>query len=135
MTDVLTPAQRSRCMSRVKSEDTKPELRLRSALWAAGLRYRLRYKLPGKPDVVFPSARLAVFVDGCFWHSCPLHATRPKTNASFWASKLRENVERDDRVNAKLRENGWRVLRLWQHEVTSNLGEAVAKVRALLAAE
>lgn len=132
MADVLTPAQRRRCMSRVKSKNTKPELRLRRALWAAGMRYRLRYKLPGKPDLVFPAARLAIFVDGCFWHGCPAHATYPKTNAEFWAAKLRENIERDQRVNDQLRELGWRVLRIWQHEVQGNLPDAVERVRNAL---
>ncbi len=132
MADVLTPVQRSRCMSRVKSKNTKPEIRLRKALWAVGLRYRLRYKLPGKPDLVFVSAKLAVFVDGCFWHGCPEHATQPKTNERFWATKLGENVERDQRVNWQLRGMGWTVLRLWQHEIEGNLDNAVEQIQILL---
>lgn len=133
MADVMTPEQRSRCMSRVKSKNTKPEMRLRKALWAEGLRYRLRYKLPGKPDLVFVSIRLAVFVDGCFWHGCPDHATKPKTNEGFWTTKLRENVERDQRVNWQLRGMGWNVLRLWQHDVEKDLDGVVQQIKNLLA--
>lgn len=135
MADLMTPEQRSRCMAQVKSKDTKPEMRLRRALWADGLRYRLRYKLPGKPDLVFVAARLAVFVDGCFWHSCPDHATQPKTNPGFWATKLRENVERDQRVNWQLRGRGWTVLRLWQHDVENDLEGAVNQIKSLLGGE
>ena len=128
----MTPEQRSLCMSRVRSKNTKPEIALRKALWAAGLRYRVHYKLPGKPDLVFVSAKVAVFVDGCFWHGCPEHATWPKSNAGFWATKLRENMDRDQRVNEQLRQMGWHVLRLWQHEVERNPGEAVERVKRLI---
>ncbi len=129
MVDVMTPEQRSRCMSRVKSANTTTEIRLRKALWAAGLRYRLRYKLPWKPDLVFVSARLVVFVDGCFWHGCPVHAKKPKTNERFWDTKLRENVERDQRANGQLRRMGWNVLRLWQHDIENDLDGTVRRVR------
>lgn len=127
--DVLSPEQRRRCMSRVKSTNTKPEMSLRKALWAAGLRYRLRYDLVGKPDIVFVSAKLAVFVDGCFWHGCPEHATSPKTNQEFWAAKLQKNMERDLSVNQQLKEMGWRVLRIWQHEVEKDVDQVVRRVQ------
>src|SRR5262245_58666688 len=87
-TDVLTPAQRSRCMSHIKGKDTKPELLLRKALWRLGLRYRLHAKIPGRPDVVFPKAKVAVFIDGCQWHCCPIHFVRPKSNQEFWDRKF-----------------------------------------------
>jgi DNA mismatch endonuclease, patch repair protein len=131
-TDVLTPEQRSFCMSRVRNRDTGPELRLRRALWAAGLRYRLRSGLPGKPDLVFPSNRLAVFMDSCFWHRCPLHATKPKTNAAFWEEKLSSNVRRDERVNAELAARGWVVLRVWQHDLRDGITEIVQRVSVAL---
>jgi DNA mismatch endonuclease (patch repair protein) len=131
-TDVLTPEQRSFCMSRVRSRDTRPELRLRRALWAAGLRYRLRSRLPGKPDLVFPSKRVAVFMDSCFWHRCPLHGTKPKTNAAFWEQKLSSNVRRDRRVNAELAGWGWVVLRVWQHELKDGIAEIVERVMVAL---
>lgn len=104
-------------MQAVRSRDTAPELTLRRALHARGLRYRLYAKLPGKPDLVFPRARVAVFVDGCYWHGCPLHATRPKTNADWWAAKLDRNMERDREVDAALAATGWRVIRMWAHQV------------------
>lgn len=134
MADVLTPEQRSRCMARVRSKDTKPELRLRSALWAVGLRYRLSYPLPGRPDLVFPGKKLAIFVDGCFWHGCPQHATFPKTNKRFWEKKLRENRERDIRVNEQLYAVGWKVIRIWEHEINDDLTTVVERIAAELQA-
>lgn len=132
-TDVMTSEQRSRCMARIKGSDTKPELLLRKALWAKGLRYRLKYKvrgrfLEGRPDLVFPGRKLAVFVDGCFWHGCPKHATKPKKNADFWAKKLDRNVERDKEVNEILRQQGWQVVRVWEHEVRRDLSTVVKKI-------
>lgn len=119
-------------MSRIKASDTKPEVALRRALWRAGLRYRLKQKLPGKPDLTFPAARLVVFVDGCFWHACPEHRTRPKTNAAFWRDKIGSNVARDRIVNAKLEKEGWNVLRFWEHEVEKDLGAVVARIHKTL---
>src|SRR5689334_7733996 len=98
-------------MSRIQGRDTKPEILLRRTLWKIGLRYRLKSKLPGKPDLVFPGARLAVFVDGCQWHCCPDHFVRPKSNQAFWDLKFEKNRARDLKVNTFLNEEGWRVLR------------------------
>ena len=89
-------------MASIRGKDTKPELNLRKELWRTGLRYRIGHGLPGKPDIVFVSQRVVVFVDGCFWHQCPIHATRPKANRRFWQDKLRKNVLRDRRVNVQL---------------------------------
>jgi DNA mismatch endonuclease (patch repair protein) len=127
--DVMTPAQRSRCMSRIRGVNTKPELALRRALWQLGLRYRLHQKLPGKPDLTFGSARVVVFVDGCFWHACPAHQTQPKTNAAFWRNKIASNVARDAIVNSALEADGWEILRFWEHEVNDNLAAVVSRVR------
>jgi DNA mismatch endonuclease, patch repair protein len=125
MADTMTPAQRSRCMARVRSKHSGPEIRLRKALWAKGLRYRLHQPLPGRPDMLFVRARVAVFVDGCFWHGCPEHHTEPKTNSEFWRQKLQANRARDNRVNDELQTAGWTVVRLWQHTVDSNIQNAV----------
>ena len=130
--DVMTREQRSRCMSRIRGRDTKPELVLRKAVWALGGRYRLAYPVPGRPDLVFPGPKLAVFVDGCFWHGCPEHGAIPKTNNEFWASKLNRNKERDVRVTAQLRESGWTVLRYWEHQVLANADEVTARVLSAL---
>jgi DNA mismatch endonuclease (patch repair protein) len=82
-----------------------------------GGRYRLRPRLPGTPDVVFPRARLAVFIDGCFWHGCPEHYRAPKANAEFWRAKIERNTSRDRRVDRELLDMGWRTVRVWEHEI------------------
>lgn len=128
MPDTLTHEQRRLCMSKVRGKDTTPELTLRKALWRLGLRYRLHCKLPGKPDIVFVSARVAVFVDGCFWHGCPQHGSIPKTNRKFWKEKINGNIVRDKEVTAKLEELGWTVLRFWTHELKENLESVLVKV-------
>jgi DNA mismatch endonuclease, patch repair protein len=109
-----------RQMQRQSTRDTKPELALRKVLHASGMRYRLGFQpiagLRRTPDILFTRQRVAVFVDGCFWHSCPEHGTMPKANAEWWASKLRRNVERDADTDRRLRDAGWTVVRIWEHE-------------------
>ncbi len=123
---------RSEHMARIRSINTGPEMRLRSHLWARGLRYRLHRTTPvGRPDLVFPGSRVAVYVDGCFWHGCPLHYVAPRTKRSFWASKLAKNVERDRLQTLGLEKRGWTVIRVWEHEVDEELpavGNAVERV-------
>ncbi|MBV9968086.1 MAG: very short patch repair endonuclease [Alphaproteobacteria bacterium] len=131
-TDVLTPAQRSFCMSRNRGRNTGPEVRLRRALWGLGLRYRLGSRLPGRPDLVFPGVKLAVFVDGCFWHSCPEHGVMPKGNSTFWNQKLARTKERDSVVDGELLKRGWRVIRLWEHEIERSAAGAAHKVAIAL---
>lgn len=117
MTDNLTPQQRRRCMSHNRGSDTSPERRLRSALHHRGYRFRKHcVDLPGRPDVVFRSARVAVFVDGDFWHGYRLPAWEHKLSP-FWQTKIRRNRERDRATFQRLRRNGWTVLRLWEHEL------------------
>ncbi|QSQ13897.1 very short patch repair endonuclease [Myxococcus landrumensis] len=124
---------RSEQMSRIRSRDTSPERILRSALWRAGLRFRLHARTPhGRPDVVFPGPRVAVFIDGCFWHGCPEHYVRPRTRNNFWSSKLRGNVERDRRQTLLLEETGWRVFRFWEHEIFESREELVECIRQAL---
>ncbi|BBO80425.1 very short patch repair endonuclease [Desulfosarcina ovata subsp. sediminis] len=115
-------------MSRIQGKNTKPELILRKALWACGMRYRLKSRLPGRPDLYFPGKKLAVFVDGCFWHGCPDHCQAPKTNHSFWQKKLSNNKERDKEVNLLLKNEGWRVLRFWEHEVKNDLDGCIERI-------
>lgn len=117
MADVMTPKQRSRCMSRIRGRNTGPEVVIRKMLWALGHRYRINYTLPGKPDIVFTRHRLAVFIDGCFWHRCPMHYHAPATRLEFWEAKIAGNVSRDREINARLAKDGWSVLRIWEHEV------------------
>jgi DNA mismatch endonuclease (patch repair protein) len=96
--------------------DTKPELLIRRELHSRGIRFRLHMKLPGRPDIVLTRAKLAVFVDGCFWHRCPEHGTLPKNNGEWWLKKLDGNVARDRRKDEALSVLGWNVLHVWEHE-------------------
>jgi DNA mismatch endonuclease (patch repair protein) len=117
MADVVDEKTRSRMMSAIRGKNTKPELSLRRLLHAAGFRYRLYSRaIPGKPDLVMPKYRLAIFVHGCFWHrhhECAF-TTVPKSNSEFWATKFARNVERDRNQYEKLRAQGWRVLIVWE---------------------
>ena len=119
-------------MSRLGRRDTAPELALRSELHRRGLRFRVdRVPIQGmrtRADLVFGPARVAVYVDGCFWHSCPEHGTKPKANAEFWEKKLKRNQERDVATDKLLRENGWAVLRIWEHEDPVEAAERVGSV-------
>lgn len=115
--DIVTPAQRSAMMSRIRGKNTRPELALRRQLFAAGYRFRLhRRDLPGTPDAVLPKHRVALFVHGCFWHrhaGCPM-TTEPSTNAEVWAAKFSANVKRDATAVRRLQELGWRVAVVWE---------------------
>jgi DNA mismatch endonuclease (patch repair protein) len=115
-------------MSQIRGRDTKPEILLRDALWRMGLRYRLKSKLIGKPDLVFPTARVAIFVDGCHWHCCPHHWVRPKSNTTFWDAKFQRNRSRDAKVNQLLIKDGWRVLRFWEHQVKADIATVATTV-------
>ncbi len=129
------PLTRSEVMARVRSKDTGPEMLVRHALWAAGLRYRLHDKrLPGHPDLVFVGRRVALFVHGCFWHShtgCPRHRI-PKSRVEWWARKLARNKERDANVHETLEAAGWRVLVIWECEAEREdcLAALVEKLKA-----
>ena len=133
----VTPsAARSRNMAAVKRSNTKPEIALRHALHAFGLRYRKDYPLRLgrkliRPDIAFTRSRVAVFIDGCFWHRCPQHGEVPATNVSFWSAKLEANVARDREQDRLLSDAGWLVIRIWEHEP---LDAAITAVRAALTA-
>lgn len=121
-------------MSSAKRRDTAPEVLLRRELHRRGRRFRVVTKVPGNNrrtiDIAFPRQRLAVFVDGCFWHSCPDHGTQPSSNSRWWTTKLRANRDRDEDTNRLLAEAGWQVLRIWEHETVD---KAADKVEAALA--
>jgi DNA mismatch endonuclease (patch repair protein) len=126
-----TTPERSRLMAKIRAANTKPELALRKALWHLGLRYRLHYKkVPGKPDIAFPRWRVAVFVDGDFWHGhdWAQKQQKIKKNEAFWKPKIERNMQRDREVNAQLAQQGWHVLRLWEHEVAQDFGASVYRV-------
>lgn len=116
-------------MSRQASKNTGVELAVRRLLHAAGLRYRVEYPVPGMPrrriDVAFPRAKVAVLIDGCFWHGCPQHATQPKANADWWRNKLDRNMARDRETTEHLLATGWTVLRFWEHMPAEAVAAAV----------
>ena len=117
-----------------RSRDTAPELALRKLLHARGLRYRVDVRpekaLRRKADIVFTRQRICVFVDGCFWHQCPDHATTPRTNNTYWTTKIETNVRRDRETDERLAEAGWTVLRFWEHDDVLAAADAVeARVR------
>lgn len=131
MADFVSPERRSAIMSRIRSKDTKPELRVRKTAHAMGLRFRLhRNDLPGTPDLVFPKWRTAVFVHGCFWHRHPgcRKAYEPKSRVDFWKKKFAANVERDERTRKALEKAGWKVVVIWECE-TENPDRLVNIIR------
>lgn len=125
----------SQRMARVRQKGTRAEIELRRLLHARGLRYRVQVPLLTRPrrvvDIVFPRAKIAVFVDGCFWHGCPEHASWPKSNAGFWRDKIETNRSRDTDTDQRLETLGWKVVRIWEHE---NTGDAANRIAALVEA-
>ncbi|MDP3993444.1 MAG: very short patch repair endonuclease [bacterium] len=116
-------------MSQIKARNTTLELNFRKSLYSAGLKnYRIKTKIYGKPDVFFPKNKLAVFLDGCFWHKCPRCYIAPASNAGFWKEKIRENIKRDRKISMYLRKNGIKVLRFWGHQIKTNPNKCIAKV-------
>ncbi|MGV9673360.1 very short patch repair endonuclease [Gordonia sp. NPDC003504] len=119
-------------MSRQRTRDTEPEMLIRRELHRRGLRYRVDAPLPGLPrrraDILFPRAKLAVFVDGCFWHGCPEHKTTPTNNGDWWAVKFARNIKRDRETDAHLRFLGWTVLRVWEHEDITHAATDIERI-------
>lgn len=117
-------------MQSVRQANTSAEMALRRELFARGLRYRVHVPVLTKPrrvtDIAFNGLRIAIFVDGCFWHGCPLHATWPKQNAGFWRSKILANEERDRDTDDRLRADGWEVIRIWEHESPKEAADRIA---------
>ncbi|MGH3751375.1 MAG: very short patch repair endonuclease [Pseudonocardiaceae bacterium] len=131
-TPAASTAGRSRNMQAIRRANTKPEVALRSALHRAGLRFRKDYRLDlaegrVRPDVVFTRARVAVFVDGCFWHCCPDHGRQPSVNSGYWAPKLQRNVDRDHQNTITLERAGWIVVRIWEHQDAKQAVTAVSE--------
>jgi len=133
MTDVLTENQRKFNMSRIRGKNTGPEIKVRKLLFSNSIRgYRIHYSLPGKPDIVFIKKKIVIFIDGCFWHKCPVDFQEPKTRNEFWMKKINSNVERDQEVNKQLLNDGWKVIRFWEHEVKNQPEIVVKKIIELL---
>jgi DNA mismatch endonuclease (patch repair protein) len=121
-------------MSRLARKDTAPELALRRELHRRGLRYRLQVRVPGnnrrRIDIAFTRAKLAVYVDGCFWHGCPVHSHQPRANSEWWTWKIEGNRARDRSTTAELEAAGWAVLRIWEHEVVEVAADRVERALA-----
>ena len=132
MADVISKTKRSAVMRAIKSKNTGLERAFRTKLWKSGLRYRVNYSLPGRPDLVFVQARLLVFLDSCFWHGCRWHCRMPKSNVGYWDGKIAGNRRRDRSVTVECKRLGWGVLRLWEHSIREDLSGCVAKVIAAL---
>jgi len=113
-----------------RRRDTEPELAVRRLLHAAGLRYRVDFAPIGgrrRADIVFTRSHIAVFIDGCFWHGCPLHATYPKRNSEYWLPKLKRNIQRDRETDEHLRDADWTVLRFWEHEAPESVARQIER--------
>ena len=133
MTDVLTPEQRKYNMSHIRGKNTGPEIKLRKLLWSRNIRgYRIHYNLLGKPDIVFTKKKIAIFIDGCFWHKCPVCFQEPETRKEFWMKKIQSNIDRDKKVDMQLKNDGWTVIRIWEHEIKKEPEKTVKRIIALL---
>ena len=120
MTDTVTKKKRSEIMRAVRSKDSKIEIAFRKALWKAGFRYRKNAKnYFGKPDIVLKKYKTVIFIDSCFWHGCKKHCRIPATNKKYWVAKIKRNRKRDKEVKQHYRKNGWKVLRLWEHQINN----------------
>ncbi len=135
--DTFSPEKRSEIMKRVKSTNTSIEIKIRRELWRNGLRgWRVHPKdVPGKPDIIFRKKKVAVFIDGCFWHGCPVCNRSPKSGNVYWENKISRNMARDIKYNELLNGDGWSVIRLWEHEVTKDLTGCISKILAAIQSE
>jgi DNA mismatch endonuclease (patch repair protein) len=134
MPDNMTRAQRSYTMSRIRSnQNASTELQFLALLRRARIvGWRRNSDLPGKPDFVFPNGRLAVFIDGCFWHGCPRCALKSKSNAAYWSPKISGNVVRDRRITKVLKNAGWDVMRIWEHTIKKRPAAAITRLKGRL---
>lgn len=131
--DRFTKSQRSRCMSHIKGKNTSLEKVFRKAVSTLKIRgYRLHARITGRPDLYFPASRIAVFVDGCFWHGCPRCYSLPASHKAFWTDKVNKNRKRDRVVNAELRKAGIRVVRFWGHQIKKNPQQCAQKLQRII---
>lgn len=131
--DIFSRKKRSEIMSKVRNKDSKIEILFRKEIWEEGFRYR---KNPtnyfGKPDLVLKKYKTVIFVDSCFWHGCKRHREFPKTRKKFWENKISGNIKRDKQVNLHYKKTGWKIVRVWEHDVKKNLSKVVRKVTSNL---
>jgi len=133
--DKISKERRSSNMSKIKSINTLPEIKIRKALWKMGYRYRLYYKkLPGKPDIVIVNQKIVIFIHGCFWHrhrNC-IEASRPKTNSAYWEEKLLKNVERDKKYRKEIKKLGWKIITIWECNINKEIEKNILMLKKLL---
>lgn len=130
MADNLTPEQRHKNMTHIKSTNTKIEKDITKALWNLGYRFRKNVKsLPGKPDIAIKKYKIVIFLDSCFWHKCPEHFKKPKSNLEYWEPKIKRNVERDTEINSYYQHKNWHILRIWEHEVKKDFDNTLIKIK------
>lgn len=127
--DTVSKKKRSEIMSRIKSKNTKLETDFRKELWRRGIRYRKSpKKYFGRPDIVVKKNKTVIFVDSCFWHGCKPHCRIPQANKKYWVAKIKRNVERDRKVTKHYQKIGWKVVRVWEHEIHKSLAKTVNNV-------
>lgn len=127
--DVFSKKKRSEIMSKIRSKDTKIEILFRKTLWKKGFRYKKNSsKYFGKPDLALPKHKTVIFIDSCFWHNCPKHGYLPKSNLRYWRKKIERNKERDKEVGKHYKKIGWKIFRIWEHEIKKNSEKAIQKV-------
>ena len=133
MTDNLTPEQRHKNMTHIKSTNTKIEKDITKALWNLGYRFRKNVKgLPGKPDIAIKKYKIVIFLDSCFWHKCPEHFKKPKSNLEYWEPKIKRNVERDAEIKRYYQQKNWHILRIWEHEVKKDFDNTLLKIKKFI---
>lgn len=128
MTDKMTKEQRRKTMQAIKAQ-SKLENTVSKAVWNRGFRFRKNVRsLFGTPDIVIQKYRVVIFIDSCFWHGCPLHGTRPKTNQEFWNKKLDRNIERDKEVTQHYKDINWNILRIWEHDIRNDFENTIDEI-------
>ncbi len=133
MVDNLTPEKRSKVMASIRGKNTKPEIKIRKILWSKGIRYRIHdKKVIGTPDILIRKNKIAVFIDGCFWHGCRRCYKEPTTNTHFWREKIQNNKKRRRKVKKLLHNKGWKVLEYWEHQVNTEPYRVVEEITRYL---
>lgn len=129
MVDMFTKEQRSKNMKAIRSTGSTLESKVTKELWNRGFRFRKNVKkLMGKPDIAIQKYKIVIFLDSCFWHSCPVHGNAPTTNVEYWKKKLKRNVDRDNTVNDYYSGKGWNIMRVWEHEVKNDFEGTLDKI-------
>lgn len=132
MTDTVSKEQRSYIMSRIPGKWTSIEKRFHNSLKGNRIRHRMHPAIEGRPDIILPDYKIAIFLDGCFWHACPMckGGLMPSANKSYWVPKIERTIKRDKNNSSKLRKDGWVVVRFWEHDINNNLGKCTKKLES-----